>query len=124
MQEGEIIDVANAWVRTADAKAKANAGYMTLINDAAEDVKLVAVESSAFEKVEMHEMAIVDGFMKMREINDLVIPAKGQTMFKPGGWHLMMKGPKQSLVSGQKIDMTLTFDSGDTQTVTVAVAGS
>ncbi|MBT8078086.1 MAG: copper chaperone PCu(A)C [Gammaproteobacteria bacterium] len=124
VQEGEIIDVANAWVRQADAKAKANAGYMTLINDAAKDVKLVAVESSAFETVEMHEMAIVDGFMKMREIENLVIPANGKTMFKPGGWHLMMKGPKQTLVSGQKIDMTLTFDSGDTQTVTVAVAGS
>ena len=124
LQEGEVLDVANAWVRQADAAAKANAGYMTLINDASEDVTLVAVESSAFEKVEMHEMAIVNGFMKMREINDLVIPANGRTMFKPGGWHLMMKGPRHSITSGQTIDMTLRFDSGLTQTVTVAVAGS
>ena len=62
--------------------------------------------------------------MKMREIRDLVIPANGKAMFKPGGWHLMMIGPKQALTGGQTIDMTLIFDSGVTQTVTVAVAGS
>ena len=117
-----VVGVANAWVRQTDSAAKANAGYMTLINEAREEVTLVKVESEAFEKIEMHEMATVDGLMSMREIHDLVIPANGQAMFKPGGWHLMMRGPRQHLTSGETIDMTFTFKSGTHQTVSVNVA--
>ena len=117
-----IIGVRNAWVRATDPAAKANAGYMTLVNDAPQEITLVKVESEAFEKIEMHEMAVVDGLMAMREISDLVIPANGQAMFKPGGWHLMMRGPRQYLTTGQQVEMTFTFKSGQQQTVSVNVA--
>jgi copper(I)-binding protein/mono/diheme cytochrome c family protein len=119
---GGVVGVANAWVREADLAAKTNAGYMTLINEAGEEVTLVNVESAAFEKIEMHEMAVVDGLMSMREVSKLVIPANGQAMFKPGGWHLMLRGPRQFLTTGQKVDMTLTFESGIQQTVSINVA--
>ena len=124
IQHGSVVDVANAWVREADPAAKANAGYMTLINEAEEEVTLVKVESEAFETVEMHEMATVDGFMSMREISNLVIPANGRAMFKPGGWHLMMSGPRQILTAGETVDMTITFKSGLSQTISVNVAAN
>ncbi len=65
-----------------------NAGYMTLVNVGSSEVTLVKVESEAFEKEEVHEMAVVDGLMRMRELTDLVIPANGQVQFQPGGMHL------------------------------------
>ena len=34
---GDVVVVMNAWVREADPKAKANAGYMTLVNVRPED---------------------------------------------------------------------------------------
>jgi copper(I)-binding protein/cytochrome oxidase Cu insertion factor (SCO1/SenC/PrrC family) len=119
---GDVVAIMNAWVRETDAKAKVNAGYMTLVNVDAEDVTLVKVESERFENIEVHEMATVDGFMKMREITHLVIPAKGQVQFAPGGMHLMLKVPQQHLTTGQKVDLTLTFESGKKQTVSVKVA--
>jgi protein SCO1/2 len=122
--EGGVLAVTNAWVRQADPAAKANAGYLTLINQAAQDVTLIKVESPAFDKIEMHEMAMVDGLMSMQQMTVLVIPANGMAMFKPGGWHLMMKGPRQMLTGGQSIDMTLTFDTGMTQTVSMNVASN
>ncbi|MEO1935659.1 MAG: copper chaperone PCu(A)C, partial [Myxococcales bacterium] len=64
-------------------KTQGTPGYMTLINVDAGNVTLVKVESEASEKIEVHEMAMVDGFMEMSEITDLVIPAKGQVQFKP-----------------------------------------
>ena len=114
--------IMNAWVREAHAKARVNAGYMTLVNVGSEDVTLVKVESDAFASVEVHEMVTVDGMMEMNEVTDMVIPAKGQIHFEPGGKHLMLIGPKQHLAKGEKVDMTLTFKSGKKQTVSVKVA--
>ena len=119
---GDVVGIMNAWVRETDAAAKANAGYMTLINVAAKDVTLVKIESEAFEKIEMHEMATVDGLMAMRQVTDLAIPANGQVQFAPGGWHLMLNGPRQHLTTGQVVDMTLVFKSGMKQKVSVNVA--
>jgi copper(I)-binding protein len=118
----DVVAVMNAWVRETDQGAKANAGYMTLINTASDELTLVEVHSDAFEKVEMHEMTVVDGMMKMRELDNLVIPPNGQARFAPGEQHLMMHGPRDYLTSGEMVDMTLVFDSGLTQTVAVKVA--
>jgi copper(I)-binding protein len=119
---GDVVAIMNSWVREANSGAKMNAGYMTLVNVGSEEVTLVKVESEAFENIEVHEMASVDGLVEMREVTDLTIPAKGQIQFEPGGKHLMLMGPREHLTKGQKVDMTLTFKSGKKQTVSVQVA--
>jgi copper(I)-binding protein/cytochrome oxidase Cu insertion factor (SCO1/SenC/PrrC family) len=119
---GDVVAIMNAWVRETDAKAKVNAGYMTLLNAGPEEVTLVKVESDSYEIIEVHEMAAVDGLMEMREVTDMIIPANGQTQLKPGGMHLMLKKPHRHLTTGQKVDMTLTFKSGKKQWVSVNVA--
>lgn len=122
MPQGDAVAIMNAWVREAHPAAPVNAGYMTLINVGDEDLQVALVESDAFETVEIHEMAPVDGMMKMRRIHDLVIPARGQVSLEPGGKHLMLKKPRAPLTSGEKIDVTLTFESGRQQTVSIQVA--
>ena len=118
---GDVIAIMNAWVRAAHSAAKVNAGYMTLVNVESTPATLVKVESEAFENIEVHEMVSVDGLMEMHEISDLVIPAKGQIRLEPGGKHLMLMGPQEPLTAGQKVDMTLTFESGRKQTISVKV---
>ncbi len=119
---GDVVGIMNAWVRETDAVAKAAAGYMTLINVAPEEVTLIKIESDVFENIEMHEMAMVDGLMAMRQVTDLVIPANGQARFEPGGWHLMLKGPSHRLITGEVVEMILVFKSGMKQEVSVNVA--
>ncbi len=119
---GDVVAIMNAWVRETDAKAKVNAGYMTLLNAGPEEVTLVKVESDLYEIIEVHEMAAVDGLMEMREVTDMIIPANGQIQLEPGGMHLMLKKPHRHLTTGQKVDMTLTFKSGKKQLVSVNVA--
>jgi len=120
--KGDAVAVMNAWVREAHPSAPVNAGYMTLVNVGEQDLELVRVESAAFETIEIHEMVPVDGMMRMREVGDLVIPARGQIALEPGGKHLMLRGPHSHLKTGDTIDMTLTFESGRQQTVAVQVA--
>ena len=120
--DGDVVAIMNSWVREAHEKATVNAGYMTLLNASDEEVTLLKVESDAYNKIEVHEMVVVDGLMEMREVEDLSIPANGQIRFEPGGKHLMLMGPKEHLKTGQKVDMTLMFKSGKKQTVSIQVA--
>jgi copper(I)-binding protein len=119
---GEVLRISDAWVREAHPDAKANAGYMTLINTGPEEVTLVRVESDSFADIEVHEMVIVDGMMQMKKVADMTIPANGRVQLGPGGKHLMMTDPQTHLSTGQKVDMTLTFRSGRTQLLSVDVA--
>ncbi len=121
-QHSDAVAIMNAWVRQAHPDAPVNAGYMMLINVGAEDLTLVKLESPSFDEVELHEMAMADGMMKMRELTEVVIPAGGQARFEPSGKHLMLKGPKQHLTEGQSVELTLIFQSGKRQTVSVRVA--
>ncbi|MCB1035913.1 MAG: copper chaperone PCu(A)C [Acidobacteria bacterium] len=118
----DAVAVMNAWVREAYPNAPVNAGYMTLVNVGAKDLTLVKMESPAFEKVEIHEMAAVDGLMKMRQLAEVVVPAGGLARFEPGGSHLMLMGPRERLEVGETVRLTLTFRSGEEQEVSVQVA--
>jgi len=121
---GESLEIRNAWIREADAEATVNAGYMTLVNAGSDEITLVKVESDAFESIDIHEMSATDGLMTMQEVSGLVIPANGRARLLPGGKHLMLRGPQQYLTAGKKVDMTLTFDSGRRQTVSVEVSAN
>jgi copper(I)-binding protein/cytochrome oxidase Cu insertion factor (SCO1/SenC/PrrC family) len=119
---GDAVAIMNAWVREAHLEAPTNAGYMTLINVGTEDVVLESLVSPAFEKVEMHDMTMADGMMRMRDLTELVIPAGGQARFEPSGKHLMLIGPYKPLTVGQTVELTLNFQSGQSQTIAVQVA--
>lgn len=119
---GDAVALMNAWVREAHPDAAVNGGYMTLINVGSEDVTLVGLESPAFEKAEIHEMAHVDGLMKMRRLDEVVVPAGGQARFEPGGRHLMLMSPARHWTAGETIELTMIFASGKEQTVSVRVA--
>ena len=120
--DGQLVKIANAWVRQPLPGAKVIAGYMTLINPGDRELTLVKVESDAFKRVEIHEMAMKDGLMAMLELNELPVPAFGQTALLPGGKHLMLKAPLRPLNNHDRIALTLTFKPEGQQQVFLEVA--
>jgi copper(I)-binding protein len=118
---GDAVAIMNAWVREAHPDATTHAGYMTLVNVSSEEKVLVRLESPTYDKVELHQMTMADGMMKMRALAEMVIPAGGQARLEPGGTHLMLWDPKQPLTKGESVDLTLIFRSGRQQTVSVKV---
>ncbi len=113
--------VQGAWIREAHPDAKVNAGYLTLRNTGGSDEVLVAVKSPTFEKVELHEMSMKGGTMKMVALPSLRVPAGGELRLKPRGKHLMLKVPRRRLTAGHSVRLTLVFESGLEQTITVPV---
>lgn len=98
--------VSNAWVsETLPAQNVSMAEFSITSKQAA---SLVGVSSSVARAVEMHRMSHENGMMKMREVQNIELPA-GQTVnFRDSGYHLMLIGLKSPLKAGASIPLVLS----------------
>ena len=87
----------------------------------ATDSKLVAVSSPLTPIVEIHEMAVQDNVMKMRELPALDLPAGKAVELKPGGYHVMLMDLKQQLKAGESVPLTLVVEGKDGKRETLQV---
>ena len=102
------VKVDDAWVRGTVAAQKATGAFMRLTPSA--NARLVAAQSPVANVVEIHEMAMEDNVMKMRQVPGLDLAA-GRTMeLKPGGYHVMLIDLKQQLKGGEQVPITLVFE--------------
>jgi copper(I)-binding protein len=117
------ITIDNPWSRATPKGAEVGAGYLTIHNNGAAPDRLTG-GTADFANVEVHEMSMVGGVMKMRELKDgLVVPAHGAVTLAPSGYHLMFTGLKQPLVKGAVAKATLTFEHAGAIPVEFAVRG-
>lgn len=84
-----------------------SAGYLVLTNNTDEPIRIDGVTSPQFGMVEMHETTIEDGISRMREIEELVVPANDSVTFERGGKHLMLM---QAQDLGQTVSLLLLSD--------------
>ena len=118
----EGITIHEPWLRQPPPSAQVSAGYLRIENPGAYAERLLAVETDAAERVEIHEMEEVDGMMRMRELQDgLDVPAGGEVALRPGGYHLMLMGAREGLAAGGKVDATLVFEQAGRVEVTFEV---
>ncbi len=82
------VSVADPWVRGIVAGQRATGAFMTLTAQA--DTALVAAASPVAKIVEIHEMAMDGGMMKMRAVPKLDLKAGQAVVLKPGGYHVML----------------------------------
>ena len=114
------VKVEDAWVRGTVASQKATGAFMRLTSAA--DARLVSATSPVAEVVEIHEMAMENDIMKMRQIPGLALPAGKATELKPGGFHIMLMGLKGQVKGGDTVPLTLTFEGADKKTFTQEVS--
>ena len=105
------VSVKDAWVRGTVAQQKATGAFMQLT--ASEDAKLVQADSPVAGVVEIHEMTMDGGVMRMRAITALDLPANRSVELKPGGYHVMLMDLKKPLAEGESVALTLTVETRD-----------
>lgn len=112
------IALSHAWTRATPPNAKAGGGFVIIENTGGADDRLVAASAPVSARTELHEMAVVDGIMKMREMADgIPVPAGATVELKPGGLHVMFMGLAEPLKEGGRVPVTLTFEKAGTVTV-------
>jgi periplasmic copper chaperone A len=121
-QSASSISIEKPFSRATPGGAKVAAGYMTITNKGAAADRLLSASSPAAGSVEIHEMKMQDGIMKMREIpGGLPIEAGNTVAFAPGGNHLMLVELKAPLKQGDKVPVTLNFEKAGKVDVTLDV---
>lgn len=85
------------------------AGYFKATNAGNQPVSLVKVTSPDFGSIEMHRSIVKNGVASMVQQDLVTIPPNSSTIFKPGGYHLMMFHPKKQLAAGDTVFLTFYF---------------
>ena len=109
----EAFSVKDAWVREAPPNASMMAGYVTIKNNSNQERILTFAKSNQFNMVEIHRTIVEDGVAKMRQQDDLPIPAGGSLELKPGSYHLMLIGPKSALKATDEVTVTVCLKLDD-----------
>jgi copper(I)-binding protein/uncharacterized protein YcnI len=101
--------------------AKVGGVFLTLKNSGGTADRLVKAASPVAANVELHTHIKDGDAMRMRAVENIPVPANGQTALEPGGYHIMLIGLKQALKEGGSFPLTLTFEKAGSVTVTVPV---
>ncbi len=123
VKAGDLV-ISQAWSRATPGGAKVAGGFLTIENKGSAPDKLVAVSAEIAGKVEVHEMAMDNGVMKMRPLEKGLIIEPGKTVkLAPGGYHIMLQDLKGAFKEGEKVPVTLEFEKAGKVAVSLDVQG-
>jgi hypothetical protein len=110
------ISVVDPYVRMAPPGTKTTGAFMTIKN-AGNDTKLVSAASTVAKVTELHNHINDGGVMRMRQVKEIAVPAKGEAQLKPGGYHVMLIDMQKMLKEGEHVVITLGFADGSSKEV-------
>jgi periplasmic copper chaperone A len=109
------LEIGHPWTRATPAGAKVAGGYLKVTNHGKTADHLIGFTAEGADAVELHEMAMADNVMTMREVKGGLEIKPGETVeLTPGGYHFMMMGLKTPFKQGQMIKGTLKFEHAGT----------
>jgi periplasmic copper chaperone A len=123
VKAGDLV-ITQGWSRATPSGAKIGGGYLTIENKGATADRLIGGSADVAGKVEVHEMAMKNGVMTMRPLDNGLAIDPGKTVkLAPGGYHLMIFDLKSPLKQGDKLPVTLEFEKAGKVKVTLDVQG-
>ncbi|MFY4027651.1 copper chaperone PCu(A)C [Achromobacter xylosoxidans] len=111
LAQDATLKVEDAWVRATVPNQHATGVFMRLTSPTA--ARLVGVESAAAKHAEVHEMAMQDNVMKMRQVPAIDLPAGKPVELKPGGYHVMLIDLARQISAGDPVALTLLVQDAD-----------
>jgi len=119
--DADKIVICDAWVQEGPPSQKITAAFMLIENHNATEISLLSASTDAARVVELHEMLIEEGMMRMRKVDAINVPAGGVVKLEPGGYHLMVIDLNRELKAGEQVRVTLRFSNRIEKTVNVPV---
>jgi len=98
-----------------------SAVYLVIRNRGREDDRLVGARTDVARAVELHLSVVEDGVMRMRQVDAVSVPPRGELRLQPGGYHLMLIDLARELKEGDRFDLTLDFEKSGVRVVEVVV---
>ena len=118
VRAGDLV-ITQAWTR-----ATPGGGYLTIENRGSAPDRLLGGSSDVAAKVEVHEMAMNNGVMTMRPLEQGLTIEPGKTVkLAPDGYQLMLMGLRSPLKQGDKLPVTLEFEKAGKVKLSLDVLG-
>jgi copper(I)-binding protein len=117
----KALHVSDPFTRATPPGARVAVAFMSIENKGTEPERLIGATSSAAGLVQIHEMAMDGGVMKMHAVTGLEIKPGATVELRPGGYHIMLVDLKQPLKQGEHFPLTLTFERAGSLEIAVAV---
>lgn len=105
------VHASQAWIRVLPGDLPAGA-YVSLRNDGDQAVALTGATSPGYAQVMLHQSSMSGGMSHMSGVESLAIPAHGQVVLAPAGYHLMLMHAVAPVVPGTRVRLTLEFSDG------------
>lgn len=116
------LELTGVWARATPPAARVAGGFLSITNHGSSPDRLTGGAFDRSGSVEVHEMAMDNGVMKMRKLADGLVIQPGETVeLKPGGYHLMFMQLKEPLKEGETVNGVLTFEKAGDVAVTYPV---
>ena len=115
--------VSNPFTRATPPGAKVAGAFMTIENRGKEADRLVGITSPVAGLVEIHEMAMDAGVMKMRAVKGIDLKPGATVELRPSGYHVMLENLKAPLKQGDEIALLLNFEKAGAVEIKVRVEG-
>jgi len=120
---GDLL-IEQPWSRATPGGAKVAGGYVRITNKGTAPERLVGGSFAAAGRMEVHEMSVTDGIMRMKPVEGgVAIPPGATVELKPGGYHAMFLDLQHPLKEGDTIQGTLQFEKAGSVPVTYRVLG-
>jgi hypothetical protein len=117
------LTISKSWMRVPPKGATVAGGYLVITNKGSAPDRLIGGASPIAGAIEIHEMKMEGGVMKMRALEALEIKPGETVEFKPGGHHVMFMGLKQHPAAGGSVRLELKFETAGTVGVDLEVRG-
>ena len=111
------VSVKDAWIRGTVQGQNATGAFMELTGKS--NVRLVGASSPVAKTVEVHNMKVENGIMKMFPVEGVDLPAGKPVKLAPGGYHVMLMDLQKPLKAGDRVPLKLTFELAGKKTETL-----
>ena len=109
------LEIQHPWAKATVVGQPVAGGFFKVVNNGTEPDRLLKITSGVSDMIQVHEMKVEDGVMKMGEVPGGLEIAPGTTVeLKPGGLHVMFIGIKAPFKEGETVKATLTFEKAGT----------
>ncbi|MFL5051786.1 MAG: copper chaperone PCu(A)C [Xanthobacteraceae bacterium] len=116
------IEIDGPWSRATPKGAKVASGYLKITNTGSTPDRLTGGTFIPAGGVEIHEMSVDRGVMRMRELKGGLEIKPGETVeLQPSSIHLMFTNLRRPLAKGEHVKGTLVFEKAGSVEVEYAV---
>lgn len=117
----QILYIENAWARPSPLPNGSSAVYLTVVNPTESADRLLNV-SSQLGMAGLHESITKDNVVSMEARPEgFEVPPRGSVELAPAAKHIMIMGVAAPLAVGDKVTVTLNFETYGPMTITVPV---